>query len=212
MLFKSVLWHISNRQHLGSPAQGDSHAPTMGPVRPSYLHPGELLDSSPALIWCQRLVIQKPPRRILFRAPWPHGDGEETESTPEHTIPLLSCRIVQATWSNTNSPGKLLQSTPKSDQSCFIFCPPTLQCALIPTAVSLWFLPHHTSALGHSSQILPVFPGSVHGPPVSMVLSICIITYCPDHRNHYQPLWESFLAPAKVIKKQELEVFWYLLS
>lgn len=136
------------------------------------------------------------------------------QSIPYHSSAAES---VQVTPSNTNSPGKLLQSTPKSDQSCFIFCRQTISSnspMCTDTSCSLAVVPTHThtSALSHSPQILPVFPGSVHGPPDSMVLSICIIAYCPNHINHYLPLWESFLHQQKLLKSKKLKGFFFLVS
>lgn len=50
------------------------------------------------------------------------GDGKYSRVPTS----LLSCRIVRVPPSNTNSPGKLLQSIPKSDDSCLVVCPQTL--------------------------------------------------------------------------------------
>lgn len=142
------------------------------------------------------------------------GRGRKVfRSIPYHSSAAESCRLPDLTQTLQASHCRAPQSL--TNQSCFILCPQTISSnspVCTDTYCSLAVVPTHTSALSHSPQILPVFPGSVHGPPVSMVLSICIITYCPNHINHYLPLWESFLAPAKVIKKQELEVLWYLLS
>lgn len=149
-----VLWHISNRQHLGSPARGDSHAPTMGPVLPSYLHPGEL------------------PDRLLFSSLWSdardllskihldefssehHGHTEMGrrwkvfQSIPYHSSAAESCRLPDLTQTLQASYCRAPQSlTNHASFSVRKPYPPTLQCALIPTAVSLSFLPTPTPQL-----------------------------------------------------------------
>lgn len=66
---------------------------------------------------------------------------------------------------------------------------------------------HHTSALSHSFQILSVFPGSVHRPPVSMALSIVLSLTAQIIEITANPSEKASLHQQRLLKSKNLKCF-----